>query len=137
MAYRRDHYKYVFSEQRMAGTMGLWAEPFTKLRLQKVFNIMQDPFERADFTSNTYWDWQLNHVAQMYGVIDEIFQFVETFKEFPPRSFPPSFNPANIMESTLEGIKEDRRLKEGLDVDRIRDRLNRMMDQRIRERSIR
>jgi hypothetical protein len=41
------------------------------------------------------------------------------------------------MESTLEGIKEDRRLKEGLDVDRIRDRLNRMMDQRIRERSIR
>jgi arylsulfatase len=137
VAYRRDHYKYVFSEQRMAGTMGLWAEPFTTLRLQKVFNIMQDPFERADFTSNTYWDWQLNHVAQMYGVIDEIFQFVETFKEFPPRSFPPSFNPANIMESTLEGIKEDRRLKEGLDVDRIRDRLNRMMDQRIRERSIR
>ena len=98
---------------------------------------MQDPFERADFTSNTYWDWQLNHVAQMYGVIDEIFQFVETFKEFPPRSFPPSFNPANIMESTLEGIKEDRRLKEGLDVDRIRDQLNRMMDQRLRERSIR
>jgi hypothetical protein len=41
------------------------------------------------------------------------------------------------MESTLEGIKEDRRLKEGLDVDRIRDRLNQMMDQRFRERSIR
>ena len=38
--------------------MGLWAEPFTTLRLQKIFNLMQDPFERADITSNTFWDWQ-------------------------------------------------------------------------------
>jgi hypothetical protein len=30
--------------------------------------------------------------------MDEVFKFVDTFKEFPPRSFPPSFNPANIME---------------------------------------
>ena len=130
-------YKYVFSEQRKEGTMGLWAEPFTTLRLQKIFNLMQDPFERADITSNTYWDWNLNHVGGAYGMMEEVFQFVATFKEFPPRSFPPSFNRANIMESTLESIKEDRRLKEGLDVDRIRDQLNRMMDQRFRERGIR
>ena len=45
------------------GTMGVWAEPFTTLRLQKIFNLMQDPFERADITSNTFWDWQLNHVG--------------------------------------------------------------------------
>jgi hypothetical protein len=137
VAMRWGDYKYVFSEQRLQGTMGLWAEPFTTLRLQKIFNLFQDPFERADITSNTYWDWNLNHVGSMYGVMQEVFEFVATFKEFPPRSFPPSFNPANIMESTLEGIKEDRRLKEGLDVDRIRDRLNQMMDQRFRERSIR
>ena len=80
----------------------VWAEPFTKLRLQKIFNLMQDPFERADITSNTFWDWHLNHVGQVYGVMDEVFQFVATFKEFPPRSFPPSFNPANIMECTLD-----------------------------------
>ena len=36
----------------------VWAEPFTTLRLQKIFNLMQDPFERADITSNTFWDWQ-------------------------------------------------------------------------------
>jgi arylsulfatase len=137
VAMRWGDYKYVFSEQRLQGTMGLWAEPFTTLRLQKIFNLFQDPFERADITSNTYWDRNLNHVGSMYGVMQEVFEFVATFKEFPPRSFPPSFNPANIMESTLEGIKEDRRLKEGLDVDRIRDRLNQMMDQRFRERSIR
>ena len=49
----------------------------------------------------------------MYGVMQEVFEFVGTFKEFPPRSFPPSFNPANIMETTLEGIEEDRRLRKG------------------------
>ena len=79
--------------------MGVWANPFTKLRLQKTFNLMQDPFERADITSNTYWDWQLNHVGSIYGArMDDVVQFVETFKEFPPRSFPPSFVPATIMD---------------------------------------
>jgi arylsulfatase A-like enzyme len=129
--------KYVFSEQRMQGTLGLWAEPFTTLRLQKIFNLMQDPFERADITSNTVGDWQLNHVGGAYGMMDEVFQFVATFKEFPPRSFPPSFNPANIMESTLDGFKEDKRLKEGLDLDRIRAGVNRMIEQQLQQRGVR
>ena len=42
-AMRQGDYKYVFAEQRMPGTMGVWAEPFTKLRLQKIFNLFQDP----------------------------------------------------------------------------------------------
>ena len=92
MALRKGDYKYVFAEQRSPGTMGVWAEPFTKLRLQKIFNLFQDPFERADITSNTFWDWQLNHVGQVYGAMDDVAQFVATFKEFPPRSFPPSFS---------------------------------------------
>jgi arylsulfatase A-like enzyme len=50
---RKGDWKYVFSEQRKEGTMGIWAEPFTTLRLQKIFNLYQDPFERADMTSNT------------------------------------------------------------------------------------
>ncbi len=81
--------------------MPFWAEPFTTLRLQKIFNLMQDPCERADITSNTFWDWQINHVGSMYGVMDDIFKFAATFKDYPPRSSPPSFNPANIMEETL------------------------------------
>jgi hypothetical protein len=97
------------------GTMQVWAEPFATLRLQKIFNVMQDPFERADMTSNTFWDWQLNHVQTMYGVMDEVFQFVATFKDFPPRSFPPSFNPANIMESAMEDYKTRKMLRENLD----------------------
>ena len=130
---RKGDYKFVYSEQRLAGTMGLWAEPFTTLRLQKIFNLMQDPFERADFTSNTFWDWQINHVGGVYGIMDEVFQFVATFKEFPPRSFPPSFNPANIMESTLEGIKENKRLRGELDPDRVRAGINRMIEQRLQQ----
>ncbi|WP_333864556.1 sulfatase-like hydrolase/transferase, partial [Chitinophaga sp.] len=111
VSYRSGDYKYVFSEQRMQGTMGVWAEPFTTLRLQKIFNLFQDPFERADITSNTFWDWQLNHVGSMYGVMDEVFQFADTFKEFPPRSFPLSFNPANVMEDMLKIIKLKREVQ--------------------------
>jgi arylsulfatase len=116
--------------------MQVWAEPFTTLRMQKIFNVMQDPFERADITSNTFWDWQMNHVGSMYGVMDEVFKFVATFKDFPPRSFPPSFNPANIMESTIDGIKQRKMLTEGLDPDRIRGAVNRLIQQQLDGRSV-
>jgi arylsulfatase A-like enzyme len=137
VALRQGDYKYVFSEQRKEGTMGLWAEPFTTLRLQKIFNLMQDPFERADITSNTFWDWQINHVGSAYGMMDQVFQFVATFKDFPPRSFPPSFNPANVLESTMDTIKQKKALTESVDVERIRGRLNEMIQQQIQQRGVR
>ena len=133
VAFRQGDYKYVFSEQRSPGTMEVWAEPFTTLRLQKIFNVFQDPFERADITSNTFWDWQMNHVGSMYGVMDDVFQFASTFKDFPPRSFPPSFNPANILEQEMDSIKRKEAFKQSLDLDRIRGGLNRMIDDRILE----
>ena len=61
---------------------------------------MQDPYERADITSNTFWDWQINHVGSAYGMMDQVFQFAATFDEFPPRSFPPGVQPADFV---LEG----------------------------------
>jgi arylsulfatase len=48
----------------------------------------------------------------MYGAMDDVFKFVDTFKEFPPRSFPPSFVPSTILESTLNLIKAERKLKD-------------------------
>ena len=134
VALRQGDYKYVFSEQRARGTMQVWAEPFTTLRLQKIYNLMQDPFERADITSNTFWDWQIDHVGLMYGVMDEVFKFVETFKEFPPRSFPPSFNPATIMSETMDDIKTRQMLKKSIDPERIRGRLNQLIEQRLQQR---
>lgn len=115
--------------------MEVWAEPFTTLRLQKIFNLFQDPFERADITSNTFWDWQINHVGSMYGVMDDVFQFATSFKDFPPRSFPPSFNPANIMEEEMDSMKRMNSFKKNLDLDRIRGRLNQMIDDRMLEHS--
>ncbi len=112
VAMRKGDYKFVFSEQRSPGTMEVWAEPFTTLRLQKIYNLYQDPYKRADITSNTFWDWQLNHVELMYGVMNDILAFATTFKDYPPRSSPPSFNPANIMEETLRGIKAKNKLEE-------------------------
>ena len=135
---RKGDYKYVYAEQRLAGTLGVWAEPFTKLRLQKVFNLFQDPFERADITSNTFWDWELNHVGQVYGAMDDVFAFASTFKDFPPRSFPPSFVPTNILEETLDDIK-DNRAKAGeraKSIDRIRSGVNQMIDQQLQQRGI-
>jgi arylsulfatase len=109
VAFRQGDYKYLYAEQRSPGTMQVWAEPFTKLRLQKTYNLFQDPYERADITSNTFWDWQINHVGQVYGSMDEVMKFAMTFKEFPPRSIPPSFSAATILEETLDSIKEARK----------------------------
>ena len=40
---RFDNWKLVFMEQRLTGTMQLWAEPFIRLRLPKIFNLRTDP----------------------------------------------------------------------------------------------
>jgi arylsulfatase len=52
---RYDNWKLVFMEQRCPGTLQVWAEPFTRLRVPKLFNLRTDPYERADVTSNTYY----------------------------------------------------------------------------------
>jgi arylsulfatase len=112
VAFREGPYKYVFKEQRSPGTMEVWAEPFTELRMTKIFNLFQDPYERADITSNTFWDWQLNHDGNMYGVVEQVAAFVATFDEFPPRSFPPSFNASTVMADKLRLIRAERALRE-------------------------
>ena len=40
---RYDNWKIVFMEQRCQGTLQIWAEPFVKLRLPKLFNLRTDP----------------------------------------------------------------------------------------------
>jgi arylsulfatase A-like enzyme len=108
---RDGDYKYVYAEQRREGTLAVWAEPFTKLRLQKIFNLMQDPFERADITSNTYYDWQLNHIPLIYGNTDKVVKFAMTFLDYPPRSIPPSFSAYTIMQEVLDDIKLKKAIK--------------------------
>ena len=61
VALRFDNWKVVFMEQRARGTLRVWAEPFVPLRVPKLFNLRTDPYERADITSNTYYDWFIDH----------------------------------------------------------------------------
>jgi arylsulfatase len=91
VALRYDNWKVVFSEQRMPGTLQVWAEPFTPLRLPKMFNLRTDPYERADITSNSYWDWFLHHAYMIYAAQLIAGQFAATFKDFPPRQKAASF----------------------------------------------
>jgi arylsulfatase A-like enzyme len=111
---RIGDYKCSFAEQRMPGTMAVWAEPFTVLRLTKLYNLYQDPFERADITSNTYWDWIMNHVPQVYQGMGAVSEFLGSFKDFPPRSAPQSFNPANMLEQTLREIKVEKKIRDSI-----------------------
>ncbi len=91
VALRYDNWKLVFMEQRVAGTLQVWFEPFIPLRAPKLFNLRTDPFERADTTSNTYWDWFIDRAFVAVPVQHMVAEFLGTFLEYPPRMKAPSF----------------------------------------------
>jgi arylsulfatase len=88
---RYDNWKIVFMEQRCTGTLQIWAEPFTRLRLPKFFNLRTDPYERADQTSNSYYEWLIDHVPVLYGAQAIAAQWAATFADFPPVQKPNTF----------------------------------------------
>ena len=104
MALRYDHWKTVFMEQRVKGTCQIWAEPFVVLRVPKLFNLRTDPYERADITSNTYWDWMFDHIPLVLAAQPLVAQFISTFEEFPPRQKAASFTVDQVMEKIMDGI---------------------------------
>jgi arylsulfatase A-like enzyme len=102
MAVRAGDYKLCFEEQR-AVQLRAWQEPFVKLRLPTIFNLRRDPFERADFNSNTYLDWMVDHVPQLYLVQELVAQQIGNFIKYPPRQKPASFNLDAVMASISPG----------------------------------
>jgi len=88
---RYGDWKAVFYEQR-AKTMQLWSDPFVALRMPKIFNLRRDPFERADENANGYWNWLLEHVFVIYPMQALAAEQLQSFREFPPRQEPASFN---------------------------------------------
>jgi arylsulfatase len=104
VAVRFDNWKVVFMEQRRAGTLAVWSEPFVPLRLPKLFNLRTDPLERADTTSNTYYDWLLSKLylfGPAAGIVEE---FLGTFKEFPPRQRAATFTIDQALEKMKSGM---------------------------------
>jgi len=97
-ALRYDDWKFIFMEQRMAGTLGVWANPFTPLRLPLMFNMRRDPYESATTTSNTYYDWLLDHAFLLVPAQTVVGDFLGTFKEYPPRMKAASFSLEKVLD---------------------------------------
>jgi arylsulfatase A-like enzyme len=97
-AMRYDDWKLIFMEQRMDGTLGLWANPFTPLRLPLILNMRRDPYEIATITSNTYYDWMLDRAYLLVPAQDIVGKFLMTFKDYPPRMKAASFSLEKVME---------------------------------------
>ena len=89
-------------EQRARGTLEVWAEPFVPLRVPKLFNLRTDPFERADTTSNTYWDWYLSKAYLILAAQTVVAEFLATFEEFPPRQKAASFTIDQALEKMAD-----------------------------------
>ncbi|MEK2689628.1 arylsulfatase [Bdellovibrio sp. GT3] len=98
VALRYGNWKAVFAEQRCKGTLEVWGEPFVKMRIPKLFNLRTDPYERADVTSNTYWDWYLSRAFMLMAAQSVVSKFMATFEEFPPRQKAASFTVDQILE---------------------------------------
>jgi arylsulfatase len=77
--------------------------PFhTKQKIPKIFNLRTDPYERVDITSNTYYDWLLDHAFQLVPAQDYVGQFLMTFRDYPQRQKAASFN----MDEIFAKLKE-------------------------------
>jgi arylsulfatase len=102
VALRYDNWKLVFMEQRTEGTLALWSDPFVVLRTPKLYNLRTDPFEFADTTSNTYWDWFLSKAYLLLAAQAMVADFLGTFEDFPPRQKAASFTIDQALEKMAD-----------------------------------
>ena len=100
-ALRYDDWKLIFMEQKAEGTFRVWMEPFVPLRVPLIENLRRDPYERATITSNTYFDWLLDRAFLLVPAQAYVGQFLQTFKEYPPRMKAASFSLDQVMEQML------------------------------------
>jgi arylsulfatase len=103
MALRYNDWKVTFMHQPAQGTLDTWSKPMVTTRIPWLYNLRRDPYEFATTTSNTYWDWYLDHVYLLLPAAEYVGQFIATFKEYPPRMKAASFNLGDTMKSLQEG----------------------------------
>ena len=99
MAMRMGRFKIVFSEQRSKG-FDIWREPLSQMRVPKFFDLPADPFERGE-ESFKYNDWALEQNFLMYSGPPLLAQWLESFKEFPPRARAASFSIDQVVEKLM------------------------------------
>ena len=102
-ALRYDNWKITFLEQQAEG-LEVWQMPFTPLRAPALANLRMDPFERAEHEhAMGYQRWYLEHMFIIAPAGAYVGQWLQSFKEFPPRQKPGSFNLDRVMESVMQG----------------------------------
>ncbi len=102
-ALRYDDWKLIFMEQRVEATLQAWAEPFVPLRVPLIFNLRRDPYERAQKTSNTYYDWLLDRAYMLVPAQTYVGGFLATLRDYPPRQKAASFSLEKVMERLQTG----------------------------------
>jgi hypothetical protein len=74
----------------------------------KLSNLRTDPFERADVTSNTYYDYLLDSGYILLAASTLVAQFLATFPEFPPRQKAASFTIDQVVEKLESALTSGR-----------------------------
>jgi len=98
-ALRYGDWKIMFMVQKSPGTLNVWQEPFVPMRVPYIYHLRRDPYERATITSNSYYDWMIDRVYLLVPAQAYVANFLETFKEFPPRQKAASFSLDQVMEA--------------------------------------
>jgi len=102
-ALRYENWKVTFLEQKAEG-MKVWQEPFDELRAPILTNLRMDPFERArQEDAMGYQRWWIEHMFAIAPASAYVGQWLQSFKEFPPRQKPGSFNLSRVMEAVTAG----------------------------------
>jgi arylsulfatase A-like enzyme len=101
MALRVRDWKVSFMEQNTQinpeTPMGVWQGQFTKLRAPSLYNLRTDPFERGPESLN-YGNWQAHRMYAFVPAQAIIAEYIESFKEFPPRAKAASFSVSDVMD---------------------------------------
>ncbi|MBO3273837.1 arylsulfatase [Pseudomonas schmalbachii] len=103
---RFGNWKIVWCEQRAPGGLQVWSEPFTCLRVPKLFNLRMDPYERADIVSDQYYDWLTKNDYLLFQGTQKAAKFLQTFVEYPPSQRPASFSIDQIRQNVDKQIEE-------------------------------
>jgi arylsulfatase len=97
-ALRYDNWKMTFLKQTAEG-IHVWQKPFEQLRAPMLTNLRSDPFERAEYEGMGYNQWYLEHMFAIAPAGAYVGQWLQSFREFPPRQKPGSFNLERVMEA--------------------------------------
>ncbi len=82
-ALRYQDWKAMFLENR-ASHLQIWLEPFVELRAPYLTNLRRDPFEKALYGSNTYYDWYIDRAYILMAMQGYAFNFLKTFQDYVP-----------------------------------------------------